>query len=98
MLFGKEGKDTVSLGQLDGLLNSSLNRKLANLDARASNIAKDMQRSKLQFSEACREFEKLQIEPEKENMYINNVSVIKNQKPFYSTALRRIIDDWDVTV
>jgi chromosome segregation ATPase len=98
MLFGKGGKDEASPDQLEGLLNSSFDRKLANLEARAPNIVKELQQSKQHFSDACREFEKLQIEPEKANMWINDVSVIKSQKNFYSTALNRIIADWNLSV
>ena len=50
----------------------------------------------MQFVEACKKFEELNVEPEIENYYINNANFIKTQKNFYSTALKHITDDWDV--
>lgn len=100
MLFGRRdsGKaEEIEFGQLEGLLNSSFDQKLKNFDAKNSGIIKELPRAKLQFSEACRGFEELNVEPEIENYYINNANFIKTQKTFYSNALKRIVNDWDIS-
>lgn len=98
MLFGRGGKaEEIEFGQLEDLLNSSFDQKLKNFDAKNSSTIKELPRARLQFSEACRGFEELNVEPEIENYYINNANFIKTQKNFYSNALKRIVNDWDAT-
>lgn len=97
MLFGRGGDERVSMDQLDGVLDASFNRKLGALENRASSITRDMERARSRFEGACSDFEKLNAEPEKRNMYINDMGVIKSQKQFYSNALKRITDTWEVS-
>lgn len=98
MFFGGGKAEEIELTALGALLNSAFDRKLSNFDSKASNMVKELSNAKLQFAGACREFEELEAEPEKANMYIDNISFLKTQKNFYSRALKRIIDDWNITV
>ncbi len=99
MPFGIGDKhEDVRTSELGAILNSLFDKKLGRLEARASGIVKELQRSKAQFSESCRNFEELKVEPEKWNIYIDNVSFIKSQKGFYSNALRHVIEAWNIGV
>ena len=97
MLFGKGDKaEEVESGELDALLNSLFNRKIGSFGSKASGITKDLERARLQFGDACRKFDQLNAEPEVENIYIDTSAFVKSQKGFYSTALRRVIEDWEI--
>jgi chromosome segregation ATPase len=99
MIFGKGDKpEKIDSRELSNLLDSLLDRKLRNLDSKASGIAKELPRARLQFSNACKRFEELDVEPEKRNIYIDNIAFVKGQKNFYSKALKHIIDDWDISI
>lgn len=98
MLFGGSGKsEEVNPDKLEDLLNLLLDKKLSKFDSKASGILKDLGRAKLNFEASCQEFDKETGEPNKLNMYIDNISFVKTQKGFYSKSLKHVIDSWDIS-
>ena len=95
MLFGPSNKiEEIRLEKLDDALNIAFNGKLNNLEAKASRIIKDLSNVKAQFTEACDKFERLEAEPENENIYIDTASFVKSQKGYYSKTLKSLINEW----
>lgn len=98
MLFGSSSNtEELSLEKLEETLNSSFNRKLNTLESKASRIVNDLSSIKIQFIEACDKFEKLDIEPENENIYIDTTSFVKSQKGFYAKTLKSLIKEWNLS-
>lgn len=97
MLFGEDKTEQVSIDELSVHLNKAFDRKLGNLEARASGVVKELGKSRSQFSDANAKFESLSVEPDVENYYIDTSSVIKSQKGFYCTAVKRIIESWELS-
>src|SRR5271168_1880435 len=98
MLFGGSGKsEEVNPDKLEDLLNSLLDRKLSKFESKASGVLKDLGRAKLNFETSCKQFDEVTGEPNKLNMYIDNISFVKSQKGFYSKSLKHVTDSWDIS-
>ncbi|MGD0728779.1 MAG: hypothetical protein ABR981_01760 [Candidatus Micrarchaeaceae archaeon] len=99
MIFGKPSKpEEIQYSEMEKFLDSSFDKKISNLDSRGLVITKDLIRAKAGFEDACKTFEKLNAEPEKENFYIDNTSSIKSQKGFYSNAVSHAVENWDLSI
>lgn len=97
MFFGKREPKKVSQDMLDGLLAESFERKIGQLAPKAERIARELERSRLEFIEACERLEELQAEPYTEDLYFANVASIKSQKVAYSRVIKRIADEMDLS-
>jgi chromosome segregation ATPase len=99
MLFGKGGRsEQVALAELPGLLDLSFDKKLGTFERKAAKIMSDLSHARRQFDDALAKFERLDVEPDIENFYLDNSSFIKSQKGFYTKALRHIASDWNTSM
>jgi hypothetical protein len=101
MFFGRGKGGAVVDVRSDGLvklLNSSFDSKLRNFDSRASKIVKELLRARSSYKEACEAFSALDADPEIDNPYREHISSLKSQKGFYSNALKRIFDGWNLNL
>lgn len=80
------------MGVLDAKVNAMFDRKLAQLDARASVIVRDMGKTKEMFFDACNAFYGLDAEPDTEDMWSPNINAIKSQKGVYALALKKAME------
>ncbi len=93
MFFGKGKAEKVSPDALVSLLNSSFDRKVGSLKSRTASIANELQSVRSQFMRTCDDFERLNAEPNTENLYFANVSFIKSQKVPYAQTLKRLASE-----
>lgn len=96
MFFGRKEAERVAPGALQQLLASLFNGKLAQMEQKASAIVAGLKSEKDGFAASCTGFEKLDAEPDTEDMWNPNVNAIKTQKSAYSTALRNVIAELDL--
>lgn len=93
MFFGRGGSDKIENISLDNLpifLNDTFDKRLGNLEMKASYLVAEMEASKRSFIEACERFEKSLNGPDLEYMRVASQTFIKEQKGAYTTALRRM--------
>lgn len=92
MFFGRKPEpEKVDAANLIPLLNRMFDKKLGNLEHRASGITKELESMKAEFSRVCGEFEKLDAPPYTEDLWNPNINSIKSQKAAYASALRNVI-------
>ncbi len=92
----KQTEKRVAPGELPETLLSLFNSKLAPLEPRASGIVARLRAVKSEFAASCDAFERLNAEPDTEDMWNPNINAIKTQKSAYSTALRNLIGELDL--
>jgi chromosome segregation ATPase len=92
MFFDKGKPESVSPDALEKLLNSLFDKSLAQFDDRMSELRDGTNRSISQFGHALESFERLNTEPDLDEMYGITVSHILIQKGLYTKALRHIIE------
>ncbi len=97
-VFGAEKTEELRLDQLAGRLNSLFDKKISGFSSKAENLTRDLVTAKVRFGDACKKFNTLDVEPEKENIYVDNTSVLKEQKNSYSRAVIRITSEWETEI
>jgi DNA repair exonuclease SbcCD ATPase subunit len=91
---GNGGSQDVHLNEIRGMANRFLNQKLAQLEEKGSAITGGFGEYRKQFLSACVNLEKLNAEPDTEDIYIQNTSSLSSQKSAYAKSLMRIMEDY----
>lgn len=97
-MFGSEREEELTLNQLEGTLNLVFDKKIGNFGSRAEGIKRELSNAKSQFTDASKKFDQLDVEPDRENFYINDSSVLREQKGSYSKAMSRIAGEWELEI
>jgi hypothetical protein len=93
MFFGGKGRaESFRQEELPLLLNTLFDAKLGSLRDRAMESAEELRRAQAQFISACDRFEKIEAEPDTEDLYVFNISFVKSQKAPYAIAERRVME------
>jgi hypothetical protein len=95
MLFGRGNPkaEQVQIGGVMPMLNSIFEQRMSKLDSQASRTLGNFEAAKGAFLAACDNFERLQVEPDMENVYFTTkTTYLKDLKVSYVTALRRIVN------
>lgn len=92
MFFGKEEpQKQINIKEFEELVNNLFNKKIAKLENKASQLMKKINDSRNDFIEACNVFEKLEVEPDTEDLGTSKPSEIKSSKHLYVGALKRLL-------
>ncbi|MDE1768103.1 MAG: hypothetical protein KGH64_04225 [Candidatus Micrarchaeota archaeon] len=96
-LFGSKGADKIPSAELMQLLNSIFNKRFAQLESRAAGITLQLTKEKERFAMSCDNFERLNAEPYTEDLWNPNINAINSQKAAYSTKLRNLVSEMDLS-
>ncbi len=92
MFFGKEEpQKQVNIKEFEGLVNDLFNKKIAKLENKALQLMKRINDSRNDFMNACDVFEKLEAEPDTEDLGTSKPNEIKSSKHLYVEALKRLL-------
>ncbi|MGC8710065.1 MAG: hypothetical protein ACP5RF_00405 [Candidatus Micrarchaeia archaeon] len=93
MLFFRGAEpENVSFEGLMPMLDLLFEKSLGNFPSKAESLKSGLKGSVSEFVEACDELEKLEAEPDMEDMYITNYSSIVRSKVHYTNALKNVIN------
>lgn len=90
MLFGG-GARQVSVDDLERILNEAFDSKISGINAKASFLADGIDEARAMLIQACERFDSNDAKPDTEYMRAANVKQIMEQKPLYTSGLRRIL-------
>ena len=94
MLFGRKDRpENVKTEALIPLLNAAFDKKVGTLRNKTAGIVNELHSARLQFVKTCEDFEKLDAEPDTENIYFANTHFIKSQKGPYAQTLKRLASE-----